>query len=257
MGIKDRLTGKFDSLPPFADALSAGIQDELKPVFDRMNALQQAITQLGGQVASAQSAADGAASAAAAAAAAAAKAAEDAAKAAQPTPTPSASTTGGTTGGTTTPTTTPGVTPPITPTPSASTRPSLFVLALPNPIFIGDILSGNTRPPASIGISPREGAFYVGSLMDLTLSNIDNTVEFVNWTNAAGSVLGTSPSLTVEINEANASITANFRDKPTTTGGTSTTGTTGGSTTSGGGSGGGGGSLGDETGGSIEERNRI
>jgi hypothetical protein len=93
--------------------------------------------------------------------------------------------------------------------------------------------------------------------MDLTLSNIDSTVEFVNWTNAAGSVLGTSPSLTVEINEANASITANFRDKPTTTGGTSTTGTTGGSTTSGGGSGGGGGSLGDETGGSIEERNRI
>jgi hypothetical protein len=235
MGLEDKLSGQFSSMPPFAKALSDGIKDELAPVFARMAALEQAVVQLGGQVQTATNTANDAA-----------KAADEAKKASQPTPTPSSATGGSTTGGSTTGGSTtggsgPSTTPPATPapTPSPSSKPSLFVLALPNPIFIGDILSGNTRPPAAIGISPREGAFYVGSLMDLSLSNIDSTVEFVNWTNAAGSVLGTSPTLTVTVNEANASITANFRDKPTTTGGTGTTSTTGGSTTSGGGSGGG------------------
>lgn len=244
MGIKDRLQGSFSTLPPFADALSAGVQDELRPLFDRMAALEAAITQLGGQVSSATNTANNAA-----------RTADEARRAAtQPTPSPTPSSTtpssDGTTGGTSTGN--PAVTP--QPTPSPSSRPTLLVIALPNPIFIGDILAGNTRPPATIGVSPREGAFYVGSLIDLSLSSVDDTVEFVNWTNSAGEVLGGSPTLTTTVTEANQSIVANFRDKPVTTGG-GTTGTGGGTT--GGSGGGGGGSLGDQTGGAIDDANRI
>lgn len=245
MGIADKLQGSFSSLPPFAAALSAGVQDELAPVYERMAQLEAAITQLGGQVS--------AASAAAAAAAAAAEAARNAAQ----TPTPSQSATTSTSGGNPpAPSPSAGTTsvPTPTPTPSSTPRPTLLVIALASPIFVGDIFNGGFRQTAAIGITPKEGAFYVGSEMELSVSNVDSTVEFVNWTNSAGELLGGSPTLTTTVTEANSSIAANFRTKSTT----STDGTTGGTTTGGtGGSGGGGGSLGDETGGSIEERNRI
>lgn len=211
MGIKDRLEGKeFSSLGPFADALAAGVADELAPTLAKIASLEQAIAQLGGQVATAQSTADGAAKAAQDAA----KAADDAKKAAQPTPTPTPSKSAGATGGPeATPTTTPGVTPSITPTPSASPRPTLFMLALPNPIFVGDIFNGGFRTTANISLNPLEGAAFVGSGVELTISNIDSTVEFVNWTDKNGQILGTSNPIVVTVSEDTTSINANFRQK--------------------------------------------
>ena len=259
MGIVDKLQGSFASLPPFAAALQAGVQDELSPMMARLAALETAVVQLGGQISSA------------AAAAAAAQAAADAAKTAAqtpPAPSPMASpaasppaaspTTSGPTGPTPSPSA--AISPSPTPTPSVTSRPTLFVIALPEPIFVGDIFNGGFRQTATIGISPQEGAFYVGSNMELSISNVDRTVEFVNWTNSVGETLGVSPTLITTVTEVNKAITANFRNKPatTTTGGTTTGGgTTGGGTTGGSGTSGGGGSLGGGGGGAIDDSTRI
>ena len=248
MSLANKLNQQFPDIASFAGALSSGIQDELAPVYGRMAALEQAIVSLGGQVSAATNAAN-----------AAKKAAEDAAKTnTPPTPTPSATpqnSSGSNTGGSSTPSPSPSPAAPA-PTPSVSPRQTIMVIALPNPIFVGDILAGNTRQTATLGVLPLEGAFYLGSQMELSVQNVDSTVEFVNWTDAAGNVISSSSTTTTTITPQSNAITANFRTKTTTTGGTSTGGTsTGGST--GGGASGGGGSLGDQTGGSIEEQNRI
>lgn len=211
MGIKDRLEGRqFSSLGPFADALAAGVQDELRPTLAKIASLEQAIAQLGGQVSAAQNTADSAARAAQDAA----RVADDAKKAAQPTPMPTPSSTIGTTDGpTTTPTTSPGVSPTPQPTPSVSPRPTLFMLALPNPVFVGDILSGGFRTTANIRLDPLEGAAYIGSDVELTISEIDSTVEFVNWTDKNGRILGTSNPIVVTVSDDTTSINANFRQK--------------------------------------------
>lgn len=261
MGIKNRLEGKeFSSLGPFADALAAGVQDELGPTLAKIAQLEAAVVQLGGQV--------GAAASAAAAAQAAADAAKTAAQT-PPAPTPAASSPAPTpaVSSPTGPAPTPAASSPAgpAPTPSVSSRPTLTVIALPEPIFVGDIFNGGFRPTAVIGIDPKEGAYYLNSEMELSVRSVDSTVEFVNWTNSAGETIGVSPTLITTVTEVNRAITANFRNKPATTttvtpapSSTPTvTGTTGGNT--GGGASGGGGSLGDQSGGgsAIDDSTRI
>ncbi len=219
MGIIDRLTGDFSSLPPFAEAVSEGVKEEIsivvKPLQEELAAIKTQLAQLGIAVESAQSSADSAAQAAAtaqssadSAAATAATAQQTANQAANPTPTPSA-----------TPVATPPasgvppITPQPTPTPSASPRQTVFVLTLPDPIFLGNILAGETfRPPATITSTPLEGAFYAGSDLRLEASNIDASLSFAGWYNTdTNELLGSSNPLTIRLPFADTlTITAKF-----------------------------------------------
>lgn len=46
MGIKDRLQGNFPTLPPFADAIAAGVKDELEPLTNEIQQLKEKIASL-------------------------------------------------------------------------------------------------------------------------------------------------------------------------------------------------------------------
>lgn len=51
MGLKDRLQGDFPSLPPFADAIAAGVKDEMEPLMKEIEKLKEEITALKSRVA--------------------------------------------------------------------------------------------------------------------------------------------------------------------------------------------------------------
>lgn len=183
MGIQDSLQGEFSSLPPFANALEKGVRDEISqaliPLQQELADIKNQLVTLGIAVQTAQQTADSAAQAAT-----------------TPPSTPAATQSAPQSTPQSTPGTTPGTTPAITPTVTPSSKPTVFVLALAEPIFVGNILEGGTRPTATIRVRPIEDNYYVGSEIELQYSNPDSTVEFVGWYNFdTGAQLGTSNPL--------------------------------------------------------------
>lgn len=50
MGIKDRLQGNFPTLPPFADAIAAGVKEEMEPLTKEIETLKEEIEKLKARV---------------------------------------------------------------------------------------------------------------------------------------------------------------------------------------------------------------
>jgi hypothetical protein len=55
MGIADKLQGTFSSLPPFASAVAAGVQDELAPLRAEIAALQNEVSGIRSELGNLQS----------------------------------------------------------------------------------------------------------------------------------------------------------------------------------------------------------
>jgi len=51
MGLRERLDGSFPTLPPFADAIAAGVKDEIQPLINEIEKLKQEVAALKSQVA--------------------------------------------------------------------------------------------------------------------------------------------------------------------------------------------------------------
>jgi hypothetical protein len=176
MGIQQSIQGNFSSLPPFTDALEAGVKDEINqalvPIQQELADLKNQIATLSAATADAQ-----------AAASAAQTTANTALTTAQTSTTGSTATTTGTTTGTTTTSTSP------TGSSSTSPRQTVFVTAISDPLIIGstelfNFGPNNLRAPADVSVTPREDALYVGSQAELRYRNIDPTVRFTGWVNS-------------------------------------------------------------------------
>lgn len=46
MGLRERLNGSFPTLPPFADAIAAGVRDEIKPLTEEIDKLKEEVAAL-------------------------------------------------------------------------------------------------------------------------------------------------------------------------------------------------------------------